>query len=267
MISMNDEESKVHAKVLLEAAGYSVTSILQSEVQGQKRADLKATLNQEILIVEAKGKAPHQGYFDLREMARTQGHGSCAREVAAWNALSSIAEKANRQLEETPAPETSVRILWISCLHEDWEFVFDAFQHRLYGDVEVSLFPKAEPLPQTIETRRCFYYEAADFCRYRSIDAAVLAGPNGAKVLVNEFGFRVQQLRTTKLYTGMMAKNALSDPETLRQSGKALAILGPIPNDQKAKWKYLLETYELKTSVLHSYHWEALITLQLNQSL
>lgn len=262
---MNDEESKDHARIYLEAAGYSVTPIPVSKVCGQERADLLATLGQEILIVEAKGKAPHQGYFDLLEMVRTQGYGSCAREVAAWNALSSVTEKASRQLAETPAPETSARILWISCLHEDWEFVFDAFQHRLYGDVELSLFPKAEALPQTVETRRCFYYEPSDFCRFQSIDAAVLAGPNGAKVLVNEFGSRVRQLRNTKLYTGMMAKGALCDPEELRKLGDALAILGPLLNDQKVKWQYLLETYGFKTSVRRSYHWEALIALQLDQ--
>jgi hypothetical protein len=261
---MSVEDSRVHAKMMLEAAGYSVTPIPRSKVHGQERADLKATLGQEILIVEAKGKAPHQGYFDLLEKVRTQGYGCCSREEVAWNALSSVAEKASCQLEKTPAPETCVRILWISCLHNDWRFVFDAFRHRLYGDVKLCLFRKAKGLPEIVGTRPCFYYNPSDFCRYQSIDAAILAGPNGAQVLVNEFGTRVRQLRNTKLYTEMKELGALLDPEMLRESGKALAILDLSLRDQKAKWQYLFESFGFMTTVLRSYSYMSLTSGQID---
>lgn len=260
---MDNEESRVHAERLLKNGGYSVTPIPQSKTHGQKRADLKATIGQEILIVEAKSKAPHQEYFKLLEKVRTQGCGDCTREDVAWNALSSIVEEASRQLEATPAPETSVRILWISCLHDDWNFVFEAFKHRLYGDVELSLFQRqASGLPK-LESRTCFYYKPSDFYRYRSIDAAVFAGPSGACVLVNEFGNRVRQLRSTKLYTEMKSLGALVDPETLRESQKILAILDQSRCDETAKWQYLLDTYGVMTQVLNSYHYKALIAVDI----
>jgi len=259
---MKDEDSKVHAKIMLEAAGYSVTSIPPSKTPGQKRADLKATFEQEVLIVEAKSKDPHQEYLHLLNEVQTHGLGDCSREVVAWNALSSVAEKASLQLEATPAPETAVRILWISCLHDDWEFIFDAFRHRLYGNVELVLFQKTGGLPKMVGTRPCYYYDPSDFFRFQSIDVAVFAGPKGAQVLVNEFGSRVRHLRATRLYSGMKDLSALWDPQTLRESGEALAILDPSRN--KSKWQYLLETYGFMTSVLHSFHYKALISVNID---
>ncbi len=249
--------------MFLESAGYSVEFIPHSKERTQKRADLKATLGKEILIVEAKGKAANQGYLDLLQQVQTQGHGSCTRQVVAWNALSSVVEEASHQLKETPAPENSSRILWISCLHDDWKFVFEAFQHRLYGVVDLCLFRETGDLPEMVGIRRCFYYNSSDFSRYQVIDGAILAGPTGAKVLVNEFGNRVDQFRLTNLYLKMKERDLLCDPRLVRESEGALAIFDPSLKDQNSKWQYLLDHYGFKTSVMFNYHYKALVSVQI----
>lgn len=247
--------------MFLESASYSVEFIPRSKEQGQKRADLKATLGEETLIVEAKGKAPHQGYLDLLKQVQEQGFGSCTRQEIAWNALSSVVEEASRQLKETSAPENSSRILWISCLHDDWEFVFEAFQHRLYGVVDLNLFRETGDLPEMVGIRRCFYYNSSDFFRYPIIDAAILAGPTDAKVLVNEFGNRVKQFRLTNLYLKMKERGVLCDPKLLCESGDALAIFVPSLQDHDSKWQYLLDSYGFKTSVIFNYNYKALVSV------
>jgi hypothetical protein len=261
LTTMSKEESKIFAKLFFESTGYTVETI---PVSGKERADLKATLLNETIIIEAKGKASNQGYYDLLEKVRANGFGSITREEIAWNALSSIAEKANSQLDATPASENSARILFISCLHNDWEFVLETFEHRLYGDVQLAIVHEINGLPINVETRPCFYYNGSDFYRYRSIDAAVLAGPNGVKILVNEFGIRVKHFRLTKLYSDANQKGVLCDPQLLRESDKILAILDPLRNDPNAKWQYLLDNYGFRTSVMRSYYYKALTTVQIH---
>jgi hypothetical protein len=261
---MSNEESKIFAKLFFESLGYSVGPIPQVKEGGQKRADLKATLNDETIVIEAKGKAPNQGYIDLLERVKAQGYGSITREEVAWNAMSSVVEKANRQLEATTAPDNAARILWISCLHDDWKYVLETFRHRLYGDVEVTIFQEINSLPVAIETRSCLYYDYSDFYRYRSIDGAVLACPVGVKVLVNEFGIRVSQFRSTKLYSESKLKGVLYDPESLRESNKVLAIYDLSERNQHTKWQYLLDNYGFKTSVMKSYSYKALMSVQLD---
>jgi hypothetical protein len=238
-----------------------VEHIPVSKEEKQKRADLKASLDNEVLIIEAKSKEPHQGYFDLLKQVQTKGYGSCTREEIAWNALSSVVEGASHQLIETPAPQSSPRILWVSCLHDDWRFVLDTFQHRLYGDVDLNLFRDTSGLPEMVGIRRCFYYNGSDFLRYQIVDAAILAGPTSAKVLVNELGNRVEQLRLTTLYMKMKEYSALCDPKLLRESGEAIAILDTSLRDQNAKWQYLLDKYGFKTSIMHNYSYKALLSI------
>lgn len=253
---MSNEVSKIFAKLFFESVGYSVDPIQLVKEKGQKRADLRATLNDETIIIEAKSKAPNQGYIDLLEKVKAQGYGTIPREEVAWNAMSSIVEKANRQLEATPAPENAVRVLCISCLHDDWEYVLDTFRHRLYGDVELTIFQEINSLPVLIGTRSCLYYDYSDFYRYRSIDAVVLASPIGVKVLVNEFGIRVRQFRLTKLYSETKQKGVLYDPESLRELNKVLAIYDLSERNQYTKRQYLLDNYGFKTSVMRSYSCE-----------
>lgn len=248
---MSHEISKQHAQELLESLGYAVASI--ATVTNDKRADLFATFGEETLVVEAKSKAEHKEYLALMKVAAIQGSCSIARKELAWSSLSSFVEGAHRQLQATPAPTAASRIFWIPCLHDDWDFLFAAFEHRLYGTVELSAVKVPVSLSQMPEIRTCFYYDHADFLRYKDIDAVVLAGPEGElRMLVNEYGTRVQHLRQTHIYDIMRSCNALIDPTTRCVDGKALAISDSSATTPKAKWQHLLEKYGLMTSKMQS---------------
>jgi hypothetical protein len=259
---MRDEESKRHAQATLEAMGYSVTLIETSNVKGEQRADLRASIDGETLVVEAKSKAEHTEFISLRNEARVKGTASCSREERAWSALSSVVKKANSQLASTSSPNGAGRVFWVPCLHEDWAFVFEGFRQLLYGQVELTLFQKCIGPPKFVGIRNCFYYDQADFRKYTAIDAAVLAGPNGELLLfVNEFGTRVKHLRNTKLYREMNESGGVIDPRIQCEKLEAFAIADPSLHSEKEKWNYLFDTYGFQTSKLSGFSFKSMITI------
>lgn len=260
---MEDEDSKIHAKLLLEGFGYVVESIPVSENLGERRADLKATLDTDVLVVEAKGKAPHYAYVELIREARSKGLGTLSREITSWNGLWSVVEKAAQQLNATTAAEPAARSLFISCIHTDAGFVFEAFRHCLYGEVDLALWSRTDGLPQQRGIRRCFYYESSAFVRYTELDAVIFAGPEGSQMLVNEFGTRLNWVRRSRLYAEYQKAQALHDPEAERKLGKALAVLSHRRLEPLERHTYLLENYGFMTNPMKSYLFNGLIVISI----
>jgi len=237
---VEDEESKIHAREVLELVGYDVQSIPPHP--SERRADLEARRESEILIVEAKGKDAHQLYLDLVDRARAQGGASLSREIV-WNGLSKIVKEAHEQLLATPAPAPAPRILCVSCLHSDARFVFEALERHLYGLNLLALWRKTDDAPQLVGQKQCFYYERSDFRRYQGIDAVLLAGPSGSQLLVNEYGLQVSILRRTRLFVRHAEGRAACDPVALVDSGAALAIRSDEWLEGKARWQYIFDNY------------------------
>lgn len=248
---MSDEESKKYASLFFEGLGYSITSIPESKEQNEKRADLEVIYENETIIVEAKGRDPHKAYIELINEAKSQGIATSSRELISWNNLSAIIEKATYQLDATPAPKTAPHILFVSCLHNDWQFVFDSFKYRLYGKVDLILVRNT----QHHGIRSCFYYDSADFLRYKTLDAVIMANSYGCQLFINEFGEKVSYLRKSKLYMELSSKNAVIDPENERLDNKVFAILADKKLNQKECWQYILDKYDFMTSppMIHSH--------------
>jgi hypothetical protein len=228
---------------------YRISPIPTASDLGELRADLLAEHEDDVLIVEAKAKAEHSAFLEHMVRLRESGTSVLERPLAPWNALSSMVEKAARQLEATPAPSHAVRILWASCLHGDWQFVLEALQRRLFGQVPLTRFKRTGGLPEMLEPQECFYYGPADFLRYRSIDGTILACPQGVRLLVNEFGERVAQLRSTHLHREMSRHGLVTDPVEVEGTGHAMAIRRALPaRNPKARWQYLVDTYGVMTA-------------------
>ncbi len=262
---MKDEPSKTYASLLLESVGYTVTQIPVSQEPNEERADLMAVIqDDDILIVEAKGKEPHEAYLHLIAQAETRGVATCSRRITPWSALSSVIAKATRQLQATPAPNIAPRVLLISCIHDDWSYVLDAFQYRLYGEVELALWRRTVGMPAQAGTLPCFYYDSSEFCRHRTLDAVILGGPAGQMLLVNEFGERVMHLRKSRLYSEALDAQGLCDPEVKRANGEAIAVLAADVLGERERWQYLLDTYGFMTNVMTRNQFNALAIIPLH---
>jgi len=258
-VFVGDEDSKTYAMLLLEGLGYTVTEIPESRVLNEERADLKAVRGRDdVLIVKAKGKDPHKVYCELVAEAESKGSATRSRAVVSWSALSSVIEKATRQLQATPAPETAPRVILISCIHDDWRYVLDAFRYRLYGEVELALWRGTGGIPEHAGTLPCFYYDFSEFRRYPNLEAVILGGPEGQQLLINEFAERTTFLRKSRLYSEALNTKALCDPEVKRAAGEALAVLAAGVLDQQARWQYLLDMYGFMTNIMTPHQFNAL---------
>ncbi|MGB8657822.1 MAG: hypothetical protein WCE90_08585 [Candidatus Zixiibacteriota bacterium] len=257
---MREVESTNHARAVLEAQGFVAEPIEEADCPGQRRADLRVGWESERYIVEAKGKDATEQYKSLLEQAQRDGLASLARELKSWNGLSSILEDAEEQLSETARRADEIRLVWLSCLHADAEYVLEAFRRRVFGLRTVMVWEP--PGPRLVGDRLCFYYEFSDFFRYRGIDAVFLAREKGAQLLVNEFSERAPLLRRSHLYAVWSAANATIDPTVFVADGDAFAIHADIDRSgQKAQWKYIRETYGYLTTVCPEHHFSGLICL------
>lgn len=261
---MHDEDSKTFAKCLFEGLGYTVKRIPESRELNEKRADLEATYKNEIVIIEAKGKEPHQAYKELLKEANSNGLATCSRKIIPWSALSSVIKKATLQLQATPAPQEAPRIFFISCIHYDWSYVLDAFKYCLYGEVELSLWRDTDSLPDLCGIKPCFYYLFSEFRQYPILDAVVLGGLKGFMLLINEFGEHKSYIRKSQIYSKAQNTNSLCDPEILRDKGEALSILSKKRLNETECWQYILDTYGYKSSLMSRYQFNGLVVLDLN---
>ncbi len=256
---MSEEDSKTYAKLLFKDLGYSVTLIPESQKHKEKRADLKAIYGSDEIIIEAKGKEAHKDYIDLIKEVKSKGLASSSRKVVPWSALSSVVREATEQLQNTPAPKTALRILFISSLNDDWKYVLDASRYLLYGEVKLNLWRETDADDRYCGSLPCFYYEFSEFRNYPILDAVILGGPKGLMLLINEFGERKTHIKKSLLYSKVESTSLLLDPELKRSKGEALAILSPKPLYGKERYQYLLNTYGFKTSVNNEYQFNGLI--------
>lgn len=244
---MSEEPSKHHARAFFKGAGFTVIDVPRHPQE--KRADLMATYQNETHVVEAKGKAPTQAFRDFRADVAKAGCASIVRYLESWSCLSDIVKDAEAQLLITPAPQRAFRLLWISCEHDDADFVLQLFKIRLYGLATLTVW--RPPGPSFQGTVRCFYYWHNDFWQCRGIDAAILAGTNRCQLCVNEFGNGYAELRNSHLWRMFRDAKAVCDPMELEQNGEAFAIRDSIPrNDQRALWQYVRDHYGAMTSVM-----------------
>ena len=244
---MGDEPSKCYARTFLEDAGFTVFDVpLHPE---EKRADLMATYQNETYVIEAKEKATTKAFQNFRAEVKKTGDSSIERYLESWSRLSAIVKNAEKQLLITPAPEGAFRLLWISCKHDDADFVLSMFKIRLYGLAKLSIFRPPGPSFQGIV--QCFYYWHNDFWQCPGIDAAILANTTRCQLCANEFGNSYAELRNTHLWHMFRDAKAIFDPVELEQKGEAFAIKDSIPrDDQKALWKYLRDRYGVMTSMM-----------------
>jgi hypothetical protein len=260
-----EEDSKTRARKVLEAAGYSVSDIPESDVPGEKRADLRCVQGDDRLIVEAKGKSAHAAYLDLQARSREPGGAAMSREIKPWSALSSVIEEAARQLEHTPSPSASARVVVVRCAHRDWRFVFDAIERCLYGLTELALWVKTDDLPELTGTKPCYYYEHSMFRRLTIVDAVVFDGPAGSRLLVDEFGDARDLLMESRLATHYARGSALRDPVVERENGTALGIITAQRLTGRDRHSYLLKTYGFLTNPMTEYQMDGLLTLSREQ--
>ncbi|KYG10192.1 hypothetical protein BE21_13540 [Sorangium cellulosum] len=234
--------------------GFNVEDIPEAEVEGQKRADLLATYDDEEYIVEAKFRNPHHEWRELCQRAESDAFATTTRDIEPWATLSNVICKAHAQLISTPSSTGAFRMLWVVALHPDDNFVMACTKKALVGTRLLFAYNEADltknfgALPQA---RECYYFDDNDFERYPGIDAAMLCTFQGGQLFVNHFSPNLERFRRSHLYTTINEKGAVVDAEILTRSGRAFMLNNDFlgPRREGAQQIYLRETYGALVSV------------------
>jgi hypothetical protein len=262
------EQSTEFVRLILDEEGFTVTDI--EVCPDERRADLFVSYGSEEYIIEAKSRAPHQGWNELMKRARTEGGATTSRRIDPWNALSSTILEAYQQLLSTPAPAEVFRVLWCVVLHDDGEFVKACMKKRLLGTerlVAIELPVMASTFNKPPKIIDCHYHGSNDFERCPKLDAAVVFTREGGQLLVNMYSEQRARFRSSCLHTIFSKYNAVIDAEVAEQRGEAFMLgcdfVGP--RNGKSQWVYIRDRYGVGTSIMIDQQFNALATMNLAQ--
>lgn len=254
------DQNSEHARCCLEAAGFQAIYIDESD---EERADLLVSDDTAQYVLEVKGKEVPDEFRTMVAESDEKGIASISRRISYKNRLDGIIRKAHSQLVTTPYPTSTFRVLWISCLLGDADFIHEQFEFTLFGKEELVVLPK--DFQGTPSVLTCFYYNNSSFYRYKGLDAVILSGPKGGHLCINEFSNRSSSFRLSKMY-GYFPETAIIDPWRLEQAGKALAIRTTIDrSDSQAKWKYIFDTYGYMLAPTQIHSFTGLISVPLKE--
>lgn len=239
--------------------GFQVEDI--PTIDGQKRADLRAVLDGEEHVLEAKERLPHFEWRAAMQQAEAQGYAITTRAIEPWQTLSNTILKAHAQLVATPAGSDAFRILCIFAPHSDDDFVISCVEKRLIGVQLLMAYRSLREPPEPID---CYYYDENDFERCPGIDAALLFARDGARLLINHYSANRERFLTSYLCTTLMAKaeRAVIDAVSETQAGRGFMLDKDFsgPREGNAQWTYLRDKHGVLTSrVMESYFKSVLI--------
>jgi len=175
-MSENDAERQVRS--FLESVGFQVKRI--SSLRDEQRADYRVTHENEVHIVEVKGRIENQEYIrDLRE----KGEASRKDIVGRTNPISKQIRDAAEQLRATPAESSAFRVIALVAASDDPEVHSTQFQSTLYGMVDL-LVPAEDGSAVAVP---CFYFTFNEFFNLHYVDAVLILVPGGSRICLNSF--------------------------------------------------------------------------------
>jgi hypothetical protein len=251
--------STEHARSFFTSHGFAVEDI--AEAEGQKRADLRITIDEEEYVVEAKFRSPHREWYEALKRAKSGEFATTTREIEPWRALSDVIRKAREQLIATPASALAFRILWVVAPHSDDDFVIACIERQLLGRRQLLVY-RAEDFSKNFgappRAQQCYYFDDNDFERYPEIDAAMLCTQEGGQLFVNHFSPNRDRFRNSRLCPAIAERGAAVDAEILTQDGRALMLDTDFsgPRGAGTQQTYLRERHDILVSVMHENHWK-----------
>jgi len=244
---MPDKKTEILLAQLLSDLGFSVSRIRRSDEE--RRPDFIASKGQETYVIEEKSKEILRLFDEAKTHADKCGVGSASEGIEPSNTLSGIVRKTEGQLAHR-GPQDAFRILWFSCLDNYAEHVFELMRRTLYGLANVSVWSDTTPVLLKPSVP-CYYYYRNTFFRCAWLDGTVLWSGKLWGLCVNEFSEQADALRKSSLYRLFLERGGLVDPQELEKERRAFVIRSDMDRtDEKAKWRYLLQKYGCRTSVL-----------------
>jgi hypothetical protein len=178
----------------------------------ERRADLFVKDEVSSYVIEVKQRLDDPAMLTKHSERLDRGEiVTRAAPCAYSNRTSAILTQAAKQLDSTPTPTGTFRLIWLQLdgLDHDlrWKQAFATF----YGSVY--LFPKKN---RQSNTPQCFYFDYSAAFSMPNVDGLVLSDVEGIHLCVNEFSRTVEEFTESRLFHGFAQSNALTDPRKMK---------------------------------------------------
>ncbi|NJM10002.1 MAG: hypothetical protein HC883_03700 [Bdellovibrionaceae bacterium] len=244
---MTENQAEEYARRVFEAHEFRVDRLEAPD--GGRCADFLVTKESDSFLLEVTDKRESDFLSNLLLKAKDGGIATASRKSSFSNRIDGILRDKEEQLVQTSRMYPNIpRVVWLSALNRDSEYILRCVKNTAYGLQTVSVLSASGEFI----SKRCFYRTHSAFFRFQNIDAVILAGIEGGTFCLNEFSKRAATVRDSNL-AQMFPPEGRIDPIRLERSGKAYCVRGDINRrDDKAVWQYLYDTYGVRTALMHS---------------
>lgn len=207
-------ETTIHD--VLESWGFDVEKIEENEEH--ESPDFVVSDARSVYLIELKTRDDDERLTQARGQALKLGKVfSEHMPLIHRNRLSGIIRKAQSQLSATTDVEVDYRLIWLAAVGRKQEAKIEQFQATLYGSTNIFELGSSEQL------KTCYYFRNSDFFRYRdTLDAAILSWDNSARLCLNTYSPRYQQLKESILCQHF--GRAVCDPIVEENSGVSYLV-------------------------------------------
>lgn len=221
---MKRDPYKSQAKLCFEESGYTVELI--EEDPNSERADLLAFSETDSLIVEVKCKYDDGELFKQLQAKKARETVPYHAKIQRNNSLSSLIEKASRQIEASKyLSESAFGVLWF---HPDPKLGFSDSDEQMRMTLYGGRYAFVDAPDGTQWCMPCYYTTYSDFYRYTSINAVALHVEEGVQLMPNPFSDRANDFKKSMLYEDFSNRSSVWTPELRDAEGGALCLHGTI---------------------------------------
>jgi hypothetical protein len=245
----NDHEASIVIETLTKHMGFEAKSIPEQPALGE-RADIWACKGGDSYLFEVKSREDHPALMDDIRNAQPYEGTLYSGELKRRNTLSSIVEKASRQLSNTPKPNGEFSCIWFRIVEELIPDGVHFILATLYGIKYLSISDLKSGRTGWVE---CYYFDYNDFYDYKNIDGVILDNGKGKlRLCVNDYGRAGNRFRKSELCEYFRKTDQIIDPLTFDlESGKLVADID-CPRREVDKLRlYLQNKYNIEINRIY----------------
>ena len=235
---MNDANDVSLVRAVLEAAGVRAERVPTAQA---KRCDLWAEDDAEHYLIEVKGFHDNPA---IHKALRETGESQSQRRLDYLGTVAGDVSDALTQLRETA--QGHAESLWLVALLARTAYGPDVTVKQILGTLYGTRQVMDMDSP-TASAVSCLYFSHSAFFRHPDLDGAMVIGPKGSMLCLNDFGRRVDRLRRSPLGRFFAERGALHDAASSERDLHILVADCDADRDDEAKvLQYLEQKYKLK---------------------
>jgi hypothetical protein len=238
---MSKDTDKKTVIQILQNLGFSASEIPEEPQKG-RRADIRASKNDQYYLIEVKSREDHPEFTTALKKSNDLEVVPYQKHLRKSNTIGKIVREGVRQLQATPDRYQSFKCIWFRAIETLLSDAFDFVKATLYGTRYLLVRDQSGNISYAI----CYYFDPNEFFKYTSLDAVILDNGRSAELSVNSYSKRFTEFRGCVLYQLFDSQHALTDPLRLEEKKEILVADTDIPrSDAEAVIEFVQRKYNI----------------------